>query len=1342
MGKSTATREAAHELSVLLKGEKHQVLYCDLKRLTETQIVKQIFEAPKMMGWMRGEYALTVFLDSLDECWRRIDELESILVGELKLRISEKLQPFFLRLTCRSAEWRGSVGDALKELFKDKGGVQTFTLASLSVENIRKALSANGQDGDRFLEQVEEKGAQPLAAHPMTFKMLLQIYLAGGSLPASRIELYERGCLHLCSDPHSEFASKARGVTTSSQRLAIGARIAAISVLSNRYLINGDTERPLLRQDTLDAASFFGFFKEKNGGEEIEINRETVTETLQTALFSEQIESAQTWNHQSYAEFLAARYLAKSNLPGEQIAALMTDTSNNAQKLIPQLEETACWLVEMDPKLFHVLGPANIDAFIRCDAEWLSDAQKKDYAACYLDLIRKHESPNLDWQLKHQLSHLNHSDLANQLTGIILNRIENGLVRETAIDIAAFCGCAGLSNALLEVFLDSKDVYRMRQHAGMALERVATPEARILLKQKATPINLDDFQDEIKGYYLKILWPTHLSVADVLAILTPPKKRSYHGSYKTFIEYDFTPSVSEDELSTVLNWLGEKNIGFDILEPFGYFPTKIVCRALKHLSNIEVCRALMELIKKQENRLYRIFRGSAEKVELNAIERRAFWTAVVGSQIDIRHLVTLGDVTEVGILSRDDLKYFADNIATETDEALKQKWRDLVFLVFDLSDTALECVCDLAANDNATAEQLTQRTSCPLLPDGENWLKKSYLRSKHNEESKNERKRPSYLETISGALRAFETGTILYAFWSLLEFLQADPEKIGDFHSPIMRISKGDGWKSLPIEMQKRILAAVDRYFDAQDVVETDVWGAGSSGKRAYIVALPSLLLLYDEAPTVLDSFSKERWLKWSPVIFEYHDWNNGSHEDGLKRILSLIFTAVPAEAINALKRFIDLNINHDNKRRILWCLDEVWSREVHAELINAFQKRTITETAAHDLLQILIDNEPDDTRKILQDIFETRDSENTCDLLAPLAGALLLENWPEGQVEYMLNVFDADRELGKRIALQLVRGFNRPHDWVSKLKPLFLARLWDFLETHFEGDPYEKGDGGGTVTIAHTLYHFKLGIFNLLAKTETREACDAMVYLMNKRPAAFWMGSILANMRKGVRRGAWTKAEPKALLNLFADSSKILIKTAGDLHSLLMKSLVEYEKTLHGAPPSTELWNSVADGKSKTWDPKDENNFSDCLKRFFDRELERRGIIANREVQIRRRFGEDAAQLVDILVTAVPIADAGGFGDPVSVVVEVKCAWNNGVFEDMERQLYARYLRNNEYDFGIYVVGYFTCDLWNRTKDGRKLSGASRMGIGEMRGQLERQAKILSSTDKSITSIVIDARI
>ena len=423
MGKSTTIESEAKVLEATLAGQPHAVVYHDLKRQSETQIEKRIFQNAKVKAWLRGEHALTLFLDSLDECWRRIDGLELLLVDGFESRIGKETPPLFLRLTCRSAEWRGDAGKSLERLFsrraESNSSVQIFVLAPLSANNVQEAAKSNGLDGDKLLERIAAKEAHALASHPITLDMLLQIYHQSGDFPKSRVELYREGCLRLCADQHTVFGSTMQHRTTPQHRFAIASRLAALSVFTNRFLINGDLEHQLLRLDVLEVGDALGHTDERVGGERVAMNHDAVTETLQTALFAERIEGSQTWRHQSYAEFLAARYVAQSGLTVSQIVALLTDTTDNAVRIIPQLEEIACWMAEMIPEVFRGLASGNADVFLRCDSTYWSDSDRALLVGSYLELVRRHEAAELDWQMKYRFARLAHTELATKLRPII-----------------------------------------------------------------------------------------------------------------------------------------------------------------------------------------------------------------------------------------------------------------------------------------------------------------------------------------------------------------------------------------------------------------------------------------------------------------------------------------------------------------------------------------------------------------------------------------------------------------------------------------------------------------------------------------------------------------------------------------------------------------------------------------------------------------------------------------------------------------------------------------------------------------------------------------------------------
>ena len=914
MGKSTTVEREAEELKAAFAGQKHAVVYIDLKRLSETQIERRIFGHPEVEGWLRGDHSLTLFLDSLDECWRRIDALEVLLVDELGRRIRDETPPLFLRLTCRSAEWRGDAGKTLERLSSKRLAsnppVQIVVLAPLSANNVREAAKANELDGDRLLERVIAKQAQGLASHPITLEMLLQIYRASGDFPKSRVDLYRDGCLRLCADEQAVFSAVQKRKTTPQQRFAIASRMAALSVLTNRFQINGDAEHPLSRVDVLEIAEIVGHTDEKVGGDSVLVDRDTVAETLQTALFAERIEGAQTWRHQSYAEYLAAYYVARRGLSALQTAAILTDTADNSERIIPQLEETACWTAEIISEVFEILAARNADVFLRCDSTYWSDRSRILLVENYLQLVRLHEAEQLDWQLKHRFSQLAHPDLATQLGPIITNRIENPLVRESAIDIAGYCKLASLAPELVGVFLDTTEIFRVRKHAAVALWHARNDEIRTLLRGRNVGDWSGDIDDDLRGYYLQIMWPTHVSL-DELMPLTSPKRRYYTGSYKMFLEYELPKSLPDAELPRMLDWLRENKVSFDITGAFGYLPSKLFVRALDQMIVVAILEAVLRLLSHDEHQLHHLFRGKLEPEEISAQARLCFWKAVVQSELDLQKLVNYADMHSAGMLQRDDAIPFIGEYRTSADERIRNRWRMLIFWVFSMEDAAImDTFSDLAGTDMAVAQDLAARTSCPLVPDEQNWMKQNYERQQKRNQAEQGAK-PSLTELFINALDAFESGAI-HAFWTVGELLDFDPEKPQDgFVFPTIQFSEGKAWKSLPSEVRERILRGVPVYLRAQTVDDAQVWDSAHR-YRPYDVVSALLVLLYDENRQQLDALTSEDWGKWITVLFAYSSRRNGSHDEAYKAILS---SASCKGARTVSRRFKALSGSRDQQR-------------------------------------------------------------------------------------------------------------------------------------------------------------------------------------------------------------------------------------------------------------------------------------------------------------------------------------------------------------------------------------------------------------------------------------------
>ncbi len=131
------------------------------------------------------------------------------------------------------------------------------------------------------------------------------------------------------------------------------------------------------------------------------------------------------------------------------------------------------------------------------------------------------------------------------------------------------------------------------------------------------------------------------------------------------------------------------------------------------------------------------------------------------------------------------------------------------------------------------------------------------------------------------------------------------------------------------------------------------------------------------------------------------------------------------------------------------------------------------------------------------------------------------------------------------------------------------------------------------------------------------------------------------------------------------------------------------------------------------------------------------RGIIVNREVEIRRGTGSSKGERTDIHIDAVIRTPSGKIFDSISAIIEVKGCWHKELYSAMQTQLVNRYLKDNRCRYGLYLVGWFNCDQWDK-KDDRKKQ-APLILKSELQEKLENQAKDLSQNGLTIRTFVMD---
>jgi hypothetical protein len=255
------------------------------------------------------------------------------------------------------------------------------------------------------------------------------------------------------------------------------------------------------------------------------------------------------------------------------------------------------------------------------------------------------------------------------------------------------------------------------------------------------------------------------------------------------------------------------------------------------------------------------------------------------------------------------------------------------------------------------------------------------------------------------------------------------------------------------------------------------------------------------------------------------------------------------------------------------------------------------------------------------------------------------------------------------------------------------------------------------------------------LSNLATPDACSALRSLVTALPQYGWLKRYLIVAEENTRRNTWAPPTSVDLFAFLRNQKAYLVTGGNQLIEAIIDSIKRLETRLQGETPAViDLWNEIERNRFR---PKDENDLSNYVKRHLNDDLKKRGIIINREVEIRRTMGTTPGERSDIHVDAVKkLADEDEY-DVITAIVEVKCCWHDELYHAMESQLKDRYLRDNNCSYGLYLVGWYQCDQWD-DDDPRKRK-CPKSNIDEAQAQFAAQAYGISTDNIKIAVYVLN---
>jgi hypothetical protein len=471
-------------------------------------------------------------------------------------------------------------------------------------------------------------------------------------------------------------------------------------------------------------------------------------------------------------------------------------------------------------------------------------------------------------------------------------------------------------------------------------------------------------------------------------------------------------------------------------------------------------------------------------------------------------------------------------------------------------------------------------------------------------------------------------------------------------------------------------------------------------------------------------------WSKWMPSILGMPLHEGNEKKEGYK-LIKIAYEKSPDTFIAALQSQIDAENEKASHvtvhEKLELCLDSHLCDVILDKVVQPHFKRGQYHSF-RNLMTCLVKRNHQPTIDYVKSLIkhewpqEDDGKKKICD-----AAIVLMENTDDAYWSIIWPAMKTCPEFGR----ELLQGWadEGSHSRIINTSESSLADLYIWLEREFPHaeDPSNDDEIGER----HHIAYFRDNILRALENVGTVESCNAIERIVNEFPELDWLKSILVEAKKNTIRKIWQPPTSEQLLDM-ANRHARLVRNEDELQDTVIESLRRLEEELQGEGVMAQfLWDTRASM------PKEEAALSDFVAGFLKKDLKQFGIAALREVEIRRKVGGKPGEHTDIYITICVPNSLTGQNERITIIVEAKGCWNEGLSSDMKDQLVDRYLNDIQCHHGIYLVGWFDCP---QCKKDCKMKICKKLSISGLRSQLDTKAKELSVNDIKIKSFVINA--
>jgi len=670
----------------------------------------------------------------------------------------------------------------------------------------------------------------------------------------------------------------------------------------------------------------------------------------------------------------------------------------------------------------------------------------------------------------------------------------------------------------------------------------------------------------------------------------------------------------------------------------------------------------------------------------------------------------------------------------------------LAFLIawfFKPGDTELfETVYRLSLTHTALAKALKPQTEAINIEsvDAAN-MRRRYLTQKQRDQADETQRRPPSCPQDVVVKHLEEIGRRSFHRFSALSRQMIAPEWNSSPTGLRTDLTGPKCWDKCDKATRSRIIQAAEAYVTHCDPKSIEWLGTDKISWDAWAgyIAFCLLMRIASHSFTALPN---EIWIKWAPAIVAC---SSGRQDSDSETLIANAYARVPEAIISSVNDQIDFengsakNVFIENK------LGQCWDKRWTQAMLNKLNDTRLTPDSIDAILTAISKHDANAATEFAKIKLEVPvPARGHGRIMAVVAAHVLMLNLPEVAWPIVWPAVERSRPFGRRLMPVLARkAYSGLRSIFEQMAEDQLVTLYIWISREY---PIPEEERPSRVSRAPSVHDIGERILRQLQDRGTTESVQALQTLCKKLPQqAERLKWVLAAAKDHTLAKTWVPWRPEEVLGVAQDYQKRLVQNGDQLLEVVIESISRFQRSLHDELPAVrDLWHGQVarlQGKGKkgvSWIPVEERPLSDRIARHLTEDLTKRGIVIGREVQIR------PGELTDIHVDALTQRTSADRIEVVKVILEVKGCWNRGLKLDMEKQLLGRYMAKNQCNHGLYLIGWFYCESWDKADQrSRKPSKEiANMPIERAQEMFNAQAEALTAkSEEVVRALVLDAR-